>query len=399
MPEPWLLKRIGPAANDFVRRLTEAYSDRCLTSQGDALHAFAGLAAMVKTDTGIDISYGLTWTSLTLAMMWDRKERAVRRSGFPSWSWCGWVGSVRYSAEPSGLFSAWTTRHAWIDWYLYDGEGYFVHVPQKHLGTSAPQPGTSKQLAATATTTAPSVGDDDNPQTLLSTFAKRLDPKRVTPGIRRIISQRKKERTTKEGPFPTAPRYWGLLEAHRAEHPNNTPADISIQTLGVGPEVVLEHYTLYFETLTTTLYISSSEPSDGTENRYFHLFDRQSRRVGIVDLNIDSDIIFNANSINPILTGNAMKPVHVAILSGPSENVTPTTKRLQLEMSTVRLIVRESDAPKPELYQVMILQERKPLKGELQGETRLYERIGIGEVVAVMLERMEDSKWEGILLQ
>jgi hypothetical protein len=134
MPERWLLKSIGPVSYNLVRLLTQMYSDRDLSQQSDALNAFAGLAAMVKTDSGIELCYGLIWTALTLSMMWNPKASFARRSGFPSWSWCGWVGSIQYPSEPSGSSSAWTTRYAWIGWYLYDGEGGFAHVPQKRSG-------------------------------------------------------------------------------------------------------------------------------------------------------------------------------------------------------------------------------------------------------------------------
>jgi hypothetical protein len=206
---------------------------------------------------------------------------------------------------------------------------------------------------------------------------------------------REKEKT-REKALSTGPHFEGFLKAHHPERPTTTPTSISTQTLGISKEVVLQSHTLYLETLTTTLYISSSESNERGQNHYFHLFDSQSRRLGIVDLNIDPGTIFNDNT-NSSSIDTAMKPVHVAILSGPSEQMTATTERLQLEMDTVQLLVRERDTPK--LYQVMLLREQKPLKGELRGKTRLYERVGLGEVVAVMLERMEGLKWQGILLQ
>lgn len=116
---------------DILGGLIMAYSKRELSYQSDILDAFAGVADMMETDCGTELCYGLVSSALTSGMLWRLSVSPVsRRTGFPSWSWCGWLGEVDVPTISESL-SKWTTKYSWIDWYIYDGKDQFGLLRQR----------------------------------------------------------------------------------------------------------------------------------------------------------------------------------------------------------------------------------------------------------------------------
>ncbi|KAK0639953.1 hypothetical protein B0T16DRAFT_423979 [Cercophora newfieldiana] len=193
---------------------------------------------------------------------------------------------------------------------------------------------------------------------------------------------------------PASPMYLNFLKRWRPEQ-EPKPTNLSAHSLGIGPDVILKRHTLCFQTLITTLYVSSSE-MNSQPLRHAHLHNRHNQRVGIAEITAPDALSRHITQLPPDFIDT---PVHVAILSGPCERVTRVTKEIKVSAKTAHLIASRLETPK--LYQVMLLREKAPRGGQLKGDCRLYERVGLGEVLAVMLEEMDedDLTWRGVLLE
>ena len=196
--------------------------------------------------------------------------------------------------------------------------------------------------------------------------------------------------------MPPRPLYHDLLRRHHPNQPVDFLNSISIHDLGIGADVILERHTLYFETLTTTLYISASDLKyDGTDaddfqgSRISQLHDNKRQLVGIAEI------------MAPV-TGSlteAWTAVHVAILSGTCDKLIPeslATDEMKQHFKTHHTSLVQVT---PRKYQVLLLREQTPRGGQLGPGWRVYERIGLGDVLAARLERMEDLNFEWVWLQ
>ncbi|KAH7370924.1 heterokaryon incompatibility protein-domain-containing protein, partial [Rhexocercosporidium sp. MPI-PUGE-AT-0058] len=81
----------------------ENYTKRQMTYESDVLLALWSTMEEFRKTSGIGVLAGLLETDLHVALMWQpggslHKRNATTRGGrlFPTWSWCGWVGPVRY---------------------------------------------------------------------------------------------------------------------------------------------------------------------------------------------------------------------------------------------------------------------------------------------------------------
>ncbi|KAH6699022.1 heterokaryon incompatibility protein-domain-containing protein [Leptodontidium sp. MPI-SDFR-AT-0119] len=116
-------KRVGTTSVEIVRRIEE-YSMLDLTNPSDILKGMLGIFnAFRRGRLGIDHCSGVPilpptrrrgqsiegWTptkGFFLGLFWDIKGRPERRNGFPSWSWTGWHGHVKWE---------WTTVWTWSE--------------------------------------------------------------------------------------------------------------------------------------------------------------------------------------------------------------------------------------------------------------------------------------------
>lgn len=93
--------------NAEYKKTIEAYSDRTLSYQSDILNAFAGISRHLGNSLGAkQLLFGMPMYEKDIipARYLGWKHRASqsrpwarfqgRRVGFPSWSWCGWIGPV-----------------------------------------------------------------------------------------------------------------------------------------------------------------------------------------------------------------------------------------------------------------------------------------------------------------
>ena len=85
-------------------RTVEHFTTRDITYTHDILNAFTGITERMRTIFRSGFVYGLPRSELDCALMWQpagAMQRRICANGveFPSWSWAGWLGSVRYPFE------------------------------------------------------------------------------------------------------------------------------------------------------------------------------------------------------------------------------------------------------------------------------------------------------------
>ena len=99
------------------------YTDRTLGRADDIMAAFHGIGNTISTALGGNLVYCLPNTHFDWALLWEPLDAPRRRTSkeivFPSWSWCGWDGSVMdYKPETvNGCLTnlhEWLTEHTWI---------------------------------------------------------------------------------------------------------------------------------------------------------------------------------------------------------------------------------------------------------------------------------------------
>lgn len=101
------------------------YLKRQLTYPSDALNAFAGISRILESRLPTPMLFGLPVAFFDSALLcWGSFRGTMqRRSGFPSWSWAGWCGSMS-SNDNSDPFEdiIFLEFHTWIEWYVYSEE-------------------------------------------------------------------------------------------------------------------------------------------------------------------------------------------------------------------------------------------------------------------------------------
>jgi hypothetical protein len=106
-------KGIGTTPIEIVQRIEE-YSGLNLKNPSDILRGMLGIFnAFQRSRLGIYHCLGIPilpsilqrdkpiegWTpsmGFFFRLFWDLQERSERRNGFPSWSWTGWYGPVKW---------------------------------------------------------------------------------------------------------------------------------------------------------------------------------------------------------------------------------------------------------------------------------------------------------------
>ncbi|KAK3317640.1 heterokaryon incompatibility protein-domain-containing protein [Cercophora scortea] len=144
----------------FYMKCIQLYTGRELTKPKDILTAFQGAAWLLQQQMNAPLFYGLPSSHFDLALLWmplkkldRRRQRRSHRSGaapcsqdemgnckckleeegyggkgFPSWSWCGWMGGkaeYQLSMIDGCLLNVqeWLRDHTWIQWYAREYEG------------------------------------------------------------------------------------------------------------------------------------------------------------------------------------------------------------------------------------------------------------------------------------
>lgn len=117
--DPGLFPTINGHVKSVLHRI-EAFTKRSLTYEDDVLNALLGIFALLRQGTnipysgiqhlwgmpyfGYDVNFRRDRTPLTISLSrfvnnlsWDADNPVRRRVGFPSWSWTGWIGTVRWA--------------------------------------------------------------------------------------------------------------------------------------------------------------------------------------------------------------------------------------------------------------------------------------------------------------
>jgi Heterokaryon incompatibility protein (HET) len=91
-----------PIWNSY-RRAVVSFTKRTFSFETDVVHAFQGVASLFQPAFKGDFLFGLPETALDAALLWQPYSPTHRRIDnktgsplFPSWSWAGWVGKIRY---------------------------------------------------------------------------------------------------------------------------------------------------------------------------------------------------------------------------------------------------------------------------------------------------------------
>jgi hypothetical protein len=97
------------------------------------LRAFSGIDAVQSQMLGSNVLAGLPANIFDAALLWQPAVQLTRRRGFPSWSWAGWHGGVRWMGDtveglyhdrppenPLKMLNTWLQERTWIIWYHLD---------------------------------------------------------------------------------------------------------------------------------------------------------------------------------------------------------------------------------------------------------------------------------------
>jgi hypothetical protein len=92
------------------------FTPRLLTNQGDALLAMAGIIRRLSSKMGSRFFQGIPVAAFDTFLVFHSHNCLLRRrQGFPSYSWCGWIGPVIFY-EPHEE-NHWLSDKTWIIWY------------------------------------------------------------------------------------------------------------------------------------------------------------------------------------------------------------------------------------------------------------------------------------------
>ncbi|KAF4627631.1 hypothetical protein G7Y89_g10524 [Cudoniella acicularis] len=102
------------------------YSQRAITNQSDALRALAGIIRRLSNRMKCSFFQGLPTASFDMLLIFrafSKSSSFRRRKGFPSYSWTGWIGGLRYDFRPTIPKNEWLARRTWIIWYKRSPSG------------------------------------------------------------------------------------------------------------------------------------------------------------------------------------------------------------------------------------------------------------------------------------
>jgi hypothetical protein len=108
------------------KRAAESYAARHLSHQSDVVDAFSGILNTLSAGRCVE---GIPVEVFEVALLWQPRERMLRRNDFASWSWTGWKGKICWlddvhlavdngdgQSESDGLKN-WREARGWIAWH------------------------------------------------------------------------------------------------------------------------------------------------------------------------------------------------------------------------------------------------------------------------------------------
>lgn len=143
-PQEWqppLKERSNTELRESFMKYVEEYTKRNLSYDSDALNAFAGVINFFRDNISLASTAGIPNATFGLDLLWNAVNYLKRRSGFPSWSWVGWIGSIRMSKcgipLPRGKSTirtqiprnrAWLMGLYFLAFYIYDQQSNSVRL-------------------------------------------------------------------------------------------------------------------------------------------------------------------------------------------------------------------------------------------------------------------------------
>ena len=99
-------------------KLVREYSRRKLTYDSDAMNAIKGALRFLESTLETRCYSGLPEAYLKWTLLWASPESLIRRTTFPSYSWVGWKGEVRFPTLPPGgsTYLEWLNDYCWIEY-------------------------------------------------------------------------------------------------------------------------------------------------------------------------------------------------------------------------------------------------------------------------------------------
>ncbi len=138
---------------DKYTRIVEQFTDLQLTEPGDILNAFSGVANTMAGIFGGDMICGLPQQQIDLALLWapagflsprDRDRNGeLFRVPFPTWSWTGWQGQVKYYHRDFGFYSDLLLGE--VETFWVETKGSFLEIPRSDFPIN-PRQGTSVMI-------------------------------------------------------------------------------------------------------------------------------------------------------------------------------------------------------------------------------------------------------------
>lgn len=100
----------------------EEYTQKALTYQSDAMNAVKGIGRTMSEIMRSDLFMGIPACAFDLFILFTSQQQPSlrRRPGFPSYSWSGWAGGVRFLEvfeKDDQLIANWFKQSTWIVWY------------------------------------------------------------------------------------------------------------------------------------------------------------------------------------------------------------------------------------------------------------------------------------------
>jgi hypothetical protein len=131
IPQRWSINILS------YQKTVEYFSTRAITYHGDVLNAFEGMAQRMRPLFRSEFVYGLPLSELDYCLLWEPSGKICRRRDpdtgstlFPSWSWAGWVGPIRYNWEER------LGRVKWVDAFDRKFTSDEYRAPNSHGDTT-----------------------------------------------------------------------------------------------------------------------------------------------------------------------------------------------------------------------------------------------------------------------
>jgi len=117
LPDAW---KDSPEAE--YRTILLYYTPRALTNQADALFAMAGITRRLSNKMRCRFFQGAPAAAFDMFMIFSNPSSIFRRrQGFPSYSWCGWIGQIHF--YETNQENNWLAHRTWIIWYKRSSSG------------------------------------------------------------------------------------------------------------------------------------------------------------------------------------------------------------------------------------------------------------------------------------